>query len=97
MGTMASPSDPVFFLHHSFIEKEFFRWQKQHNCQTSCFRPMDNDGTVTSATPGAQLINGVWRIQGHQWSDALYPWALTISDIYPIPGNALNGYQYDTP
>ena len=23
----------------------------------------------------------------------MYPWSITISDVYPIPGNVLNGYS----
>ena len=97
MGTMASPNDPVFWLHHSFVERLFYTWQVTQGCVTDCYRPLDNDPTVTQATPGAQLINGVWKIKGHHWSDAMYPWALRPRDVYPIPGGDLNGYQYDTP
>jgi len=29
--TFASPDDPVFYLHHAFVDKVFAMWQECHN------------------------------------------------------------------
>jgi hypothetical protein len=30
MATILSPRDPVFFLHHAFVDREFYYWQEYH-------------------------------------------------------------------
>lgn len=89
-----SPNDPVFFFHHSQIEKLFSTWQGNTNCFGSCYRPQDNDTTVNQSTPGVVLRNGQWRLPGHHYSDWMYPWQVRPRDVIGDPTLPLRGYQF---
>ena len=93
MGPMTSPNDPAFYLHHANIDRTWFNWQVSTHCYAGCYRPLASDPSVTQLTPGAQQVNGVWRIPGHQWGDAMFPWAVRTSDVSD-QSNSLKGYVY---
>jgi tyrosinase len=40
----ASPSDPVFWLHHAFIDRNFRIWQNKDSARVSQIDGTDNDG-----------------------------------------------------
>jgi len=91
MSPLSSPNDPVFFFHHSFIDRLFYRWQVAQDCYASCYHPQL--GEVTSSTPGAQLINGMWRLMGHELLTDMYPWQVMPANVVNST-NSLNGYTY---
>lgn len=51
MGPMSSPNDPVFFLHHCFIDKVWADWQRLH--------PGAGYVPVSGAAPGHNLGNAM--------------------------------------
>lgn len=70
MIPMTSPHDPIFFLHHSYIDKLWADWQA---------RQMQNNADW--APHYAPLQNGP---PGHNIDDALAPWAHTVRDVLNI-------------
>jgi Common central domain of tyrosinase len=51
MGTMASPNDPVFFLHHANVDRLCAKWQAQHgdpDYQPAAGGPMARTRTTRS-------------------------------------------------
>lgn len=49
MGDATSPNDPVFFMHHCYIDLLWERWRKQH--------PTSDPYLPTSGTPGYDLTS----------------------------------------
>ena len=58
MGPMSSPNDPVFFLHHCFVDKLWADWQRAH--PTAGYEP------VSGAPAGHNLGDAMspWAAQG---------------------------------
>jgi hypothetical protein len=58
MGPMSSPNDPVFFLHHCFVDKLWADWQRAH--------PASGYLPVSGAAPGHNLADAMspWAAQG---------------------------------
>lgn len=52
MFPMTSPNDPVFWLHHSFIDRVWAYWQNWH--PTSTYLPL------SGGPPGHNLNDGMW-------------------------------------
>jgi len=50
MATACSPNDPVFFLHHSNVDRLWASWQKQHD-----FPPYVPDDTVSDELRGHRI------------------------------------------
>lgn len=70
MLPMTSPDDPVFFLHHCFIDKIWADWQaaqKESN---------------PSASP--HYVPEAGGPPGHNLADQLHPWDRTIRDVLDI-------------
>ncbi len=80
MSPMTSPNDPVFFLHHCFVDKIWADWQKKH--PSSLYQPQNGgvqgqnyhdfmeptvSGTITPAN--------VWNIDdlGYSYAEAVQP------------------------
>jgi len=93
MGPLTSPNDPVFFLHHCNVDRIWYQWQVQKSCYKDCYKPHTGDGTVSASTPAGKLVNGVWRLPGHEWDDRLYPWYLHPRDVAD-QNNSQKGYIY---
>lgn len=69
MGDATSPNDPVFFLHHCYIDRLWEKWRKQH--------PTSAPYLPASGTPGYDLTSklvfnkagrpapwtGSWKVQ----------------------------------
>lgn len=53
MGTGVSPNDPVFWMHHAFIDKLWADWQARHPGPRTCRRRARRTSS-TSATPCAR-------------------------------------------
>jgi tyrosinase len=70
MLPMTSPDDPVFFLHHCFIDKVWADWQAQ--------RAEDNAQWAPHYAP---LREGP---SGHNYDDVLKPWQRRIRDVMNI-------------
>ena len=70
MLAMTSPEDPVFFLHHCYVDKIWADWQAQ--------RALDNPQWAPHYTPmsGGPL--------GHNFDDVLKPWTNKIKDVMDI-------------
>ncbi len=83
MMPMTSPNDPVFFLHHCYIDKTWADWQTKQD-----------DGWKESGYPGSapryNPISG--GPQGHNVTDVLKPWKHTIKDVLDV---STLGYSYE--
>jgi Common central domain of tyrosinase len=82
MGPVTSPNDPVFFLHHCFIDKLWADWQRLHQ----------NDAGYQPYLP-----NGGAR-QGHNLNDPMRPWNQADDTVRPsqVLSHRALGYRYDT-
>lgn len=70
MTPMTSPDDPVFFLHHCFIDKVWADWQAQQKVENPDAAPHyapEEDGP-----PGHNLV------------DTLKPWTHSVADVLDI-------------
>lgn len=70
MTPMTSPNDPVFFLHHCFIDKIWADWQAQ--------RVLDAPELAPHYCP---MQDGP---PGHNYEDVLKPWTRRISEVMDI-------------
>jgi tyrosinase len=70
MLLMTSPNDPVFFLHHCFIDKVWSEWQANMAQEKPSLAPHY-----------APLQDGPL---GHNLHDVLRPWSRKISDVMDI-------------
>jgi tyrosinase len=70
MTPMTSPDDPVFFLHHCFIDKIWADWQAKQL-----------EENPTGAPHYAPEQDGP---PGHNLHDQLKPWTRTIADVLDI-------------
>ncbi|KAI9144084.1 hypothetical protein BKA69DRAFT_1036432 [Paraphysoderma sedebokerense] len=98
-GTMEnvkySIQDPVFLLHHCNVDRTYFLWQEARNCfGQSCYRPQANN--LSPSMPG--VVNGPngLRIPGQMFNDELFPWPITIQDMW-VQDGVLGEYRYATP
>lgn len=83
MVPMTSPNDPVFFLHHCFIDKIWADWQAANE---TLWREQGYPGTAPQYNP----VSG--GPVGHNLDDRLTPWTRTISEV--LSSSAL-GYHYE--
>ena len=67
---MTSPNDPVFFLHHCFVDKAWADWQEVQ-------KKNNPDGTPHYAP----LRDGP---PGHNFGDQLKPWTRAVRDVLDI-------------
>jgi tyrosinase len=84
MEPMTSPNDPVFFLHHCFIDKVWADWQAK---QDADWKESGYDGTAPRYNPVSE------GPLGHNLHDVLTPWSHQIVDVLDI---AMLGYSYET-
>ena len=70
MAPMTSPNDPVFFLHHCFVDKVWADWQEVQ-------KKNNPDGTPHDAP----LRDGP---PGHNFGDQLKPWTRAVRDVLDI-------------
>lgn len=70
MLAMTSPEDPVFFLHHCFIDKIWADWQAQ--------MMLDKPSLAPHYCP---MQDGP---SGHNYDDVIKPWARRIRDVMDI-------------
>jgi tyrosinase len=70
MAPMTSPNDPVFFLHHCFIDKVWADWQA-----------VQLDANPDAAPHYAPVQSGP---PGHNLDDQLKPWTRTVRDVLNI-------------
>jgi tyrosinase len=70
MTPMTSPNDPVFFLHHAFIDKVWADWQAR--------KLEENPDFTTHYNPTKD------GPPGHNLHDQLKPWKRTIADLLDI-------------
>lgn len=79
IGPSTSPNDPVFFLHHCFVDKIWADWQDKR-------REEDPDGY-----PHYQPISG--GPYGHNLHDVMPPWHHPVTAASVLDVRAL-GYEY---
>jgi tyrosinase len=70
MVHMTSPNDPVFFLHHCFVDKVWADWQERQR--------LINPAAAPHYAPGAE------GPPGHNLTDTLRPWTRTVQDVLDI-------------
>lgn len=70
MVRMTSPNDPVFFLHHAFVDKVWADWQARQREQNADFAPH------YAPEEGGP--------EGHNLGDVLRPWTRTVRDVLSI-------------
>jgi tyrosinase len=70
MTPMTSPDDPVFFLHHCFIDKVWADWQR-----------VQSEENPDGAPHYAPLREGP---PGHNIDDPLKPWTHTVQEVLDI-------------
>lgn len=70
MTPMTSPDDPVFFLHHCFIDKVWADWQAE--------QAKDNPAAAPHYAPEEQ------GPPGHNLGDQLKPWKRSVKDVLNI-------------
>jgi tyrosinase len=86
MEKHSSPNDPVFWFHHSFVNKIWLDWQRKTRCYKECWVPSDSPDAIRDniQVPNSILINGIWRLPGQHWSDNMWPWSVSIKDFSDI-------------
>jgi tyrosinase len=70
MLAMTSPEDPVFFLHHCFVDKIWADWQAQMMLDKPTLAPH------YCPMQGGPV--------GHNYDDVIKPWARRIRDVMDI-------------
>jgi tyrosinase len=70
MAPMTSPNDPVFFLHHCFVDKVWSDWQ--------AVQLSDNGDAAPHYAPERE------GPPGHNLTDTLKPWTRTVRDVLEI-------------
>lgn len=70
MYYMVSPADPVFWLHHCFIDKLWADWQAQRNLDEPQWAP--HYAPIHGGPPG------------HNYNDQMQPWTTTPKDMMDI-------------
>jgi len=83
MITDASPNDPVFFLHHCFVDKLWSDWQRAAAASMPGMT-MPREDAYAPQREGPP---------GHNLRDAMSPWKTTPRDVLDP---AKMGYGYDT-
>ncbi|KAI9219869.1 hypothetical protein BC828DRAFT_384972 [Blastocladiella britannica] len=87
--------DPVFFLHHTNVDRLFQLWQQQHNCfGNECFRPRAAD--LTADMPGVIATRTGLRLRGHMIDDTMAPWGVLHSDVWSTSG-VVGEYEFVQP
>jgi Common central domain of tyrosinase len=82
MSFMASPNDPIFFLHHCNIDRLWAVWQQKHGSPTNDYLP----------TAGEELGHNLPDVMAY-FSPPTWPVTTTIADV--IDHHAINTW-YDT-
>ncbi|RKP25630.1 hypothetical protein SYNPS1DRAFT_28642 [Syncephalis pseudoplumigaleata] len=49
MGTMYSANDPIFWIHHAFVDKQWNDWQRLHPRNYHAYEGINSDGTPAVA------------------------------------------------
>jgi tyrosinase len=70
MALMTSPNDPVFFLHHCFVDKVWADWQE-----------VQKKNNPAGAPHYAPLRDGP---PGHNLGDQLKPWTRAVREVLDI-------------
>lgn len=87
MVAMASPNDPVFWLHHCNIDRLWDVWQRQHP-QAAHYLPV-------SGAPAGHNLNDAMIFKDPNDPAARAPWPGSTTPASVIDHHAL-GYSYDT-
>ncbi len=83
MIPFTSPNDPVFFLHHCYLDRIWDRWQVSYRGNFDY--PADNN--IRTESGGGE------RIVGYNRNDVIYPWnETTIGNVLDSP---VMGVEYD--
>ena len=76
-----SPNDPLFFMHHCFIDRLWADWQRS--------RLQDNPDHAAHYFPVTQ------GPEGHRLNDAMYPWLTECITPASLLDHHRLGFQYD--
>lgn len=69
MGDATSPNDPVFFLHHCYIDLLWEKWRKQHPTSAPYLPASDTQGydlesiLVFNKAGNLEPWAGLWKVQ----------------------------------
>jgi tyrosinase len=87
MLTNTSPNDPVFFLHHSNIDRIWAEWQDDITRRNEPFSWYPPQGTITF--PDGSII------QGHNRNDHMKPWGTNGNTIENVLDYRSLKYKYE--
>ncbi|WP_188273209.1 tyrosinase family protein [Streptomyces sp. CBMA152] len=90
MSGFTSPGDPAFYLHHSWIDLLWVRWQRGHPeapfvSSGPGFGLTDPMREFSGRTPADVLDH---RALGYRYDEFEGPWNDPIADVAPNPGSA---------
>jgi tyrosinase len=104
MGSHASPNDPLFFLHHSFVDKLWWDWARANTVSLSTsgngtiyrYRPLDNE-PLYGADYGPSHVLWPFRDPSYRQVQPAYPVTSTTyadTTLPGITGSAASGSAY---
>ncbi|MEM9174027.1 MAG: tyrosinase family protein [Myxococcota bacterium] len=78
-----SPNDPIFWIHHSFVDRVWWRWQTK--------RLAEGGTRLSHYPPQSEVspINGRLPHPGHRRDDLMWPWVGTTSGFAVNAPNAV--------
>ncbi|KAI8612637.1 hypothetical protein BC830DRAFT_545086 [Chytriomyces sp. MP71] len=80
-----SPNDPIFWLHHGFVDKHFWKWQKQ--CEQFLYDYSGRLASITSTNTHNPNGNGV--DDNALATFQLNTWPFTVAQMLNTQGNTL--------
>ncbi|KAJ1926581.1 hypothetical protein IWQ60_003661 [Tieghemiomyces parasiticus] len=97
MFDMASPNDPIFWLHHAFLDKLWFEWQSKNSATRWAYNGTNLDGTqarLNDTLPqypnvrvrDVMLLNNPQLC--YRYSDSSMVQGTGIATSVPVPSNA---------
>ncbi len=87
MLTNTSPNDPLFFLHHSNIDRIWVEWQNDISRRTEPQKWYPPHGTITF--PDGSIIHG------HNRNDHMTPWGTNGNNIEMVLNHHNLKYKYE--
>jgi tyrosinase len=84
MATILSPRDPVFFLHHAFVDRQFYYWQEYHL--------LHKTSAVTNSCGDLKECNrlGVFNVMANEYMGAFDPVDTCVAIPASNPTTCLN-------
>jgi len=80
MIDFTSPNDPIFFGHHSNIDRIFYGWQLKHPEKT--YKPADDDETAPAAVRASAILEYLGNTAAAVWTPIEYEY--DVEDLLAI-------------